>query len=85
MSTKTLTITEDAYESLKRLKTENESFSKTILRITGKRPLSDFVGILSPESADELERNIKESRKRHLELHKKRMKRIVGAFNSGHS
>lgn len=35
MGTKTITITEDAYESLKEHKREDESFTETILRITG--------------------------------------------------
>lgn len=34
MGTKTITITEDAYESLKEHKREGESFTDTILRIT---------------------------------------------------
>ena len=80
MSTKTLTITEDAYESLKRLKTENESFSKTILRITGKRPLREFFGILSEESGKEFEKNIYETRKKRNELRQERIKKIMKAF-----
>ncbi len=35
MGTKTITITDDAYESLKEHKREDESFTETILRITG--------------------------------------------------
>ena len=35
MGTKTITITEDAYESLKQHKRDGESFTDTILRITG--------------------------------------------------
>jgi len=37
MVTKTLTITEDAYNALKRMKTADESFSEVITRITGER------------------------------------------------
>jgi len=35
MGTKSLTITEDAYERLKEHKREDESFTETILRLTG--------------------------------------------------
>lgn len=35
MATKTLTITEEAYEKLKAHKREGESFTDTILRLTG--------------------------------------------------
>lgn len=35
MGTKSLTVTEEAYERLKAYKREDESFTDTILRITG--------------------------------------------------
>lgn len=35
MATKTITITEDAYEQLREYKREDESFTETILRLTG--------------------------------------------------
>ena len=35
MATKTLTITEEAYESLKAHKQPDESFTETVLRLTG--------------------------------------------------
>ncbi|WP_207591687.1 antitoxin VapB family protein [Halomontanus rarus] len=35
MGTKTITITEDAYDRLKAYKRSDESFTETILRITG--------------------------------------------------
>ena len=36
MSTKTITITEDAYKRLKEHKREGESFTDTILRLSGE-------------------------------------------------
>jgi predicted CopG family antitoxin len=85
MATKTLTITEDAYESLKRMKLENESFSRTILRIAGRKSIRDFVGILSPESATELRDIIARNRTRHREAHHQRMKKIRGVFDRDRS
>ena len=76
MATKTISITEDAYERLAALKNENESFSGVIGRITHKPKLSDFHGILSEEVADKLEKSIKELRKGHRKSHEKRMERI---------
>lgn len=35
MATKTLTITEEAYESLQAHKRDDESFTETVLRLTG--------------------------------------------------
>lgn len=40
---KTLTISEKAYNALKKLKRNNESFSDVILRITKKMSLLEFV------------------------------------------
>ena len=62
MATKTISITDDAYKRLALLKKENESFSMVIARITGKINLADFFGVLSKESADRLEKNIKKAR-----------------------
>ncbi len=63
MSTKTISITEDAYERLNHRKKERESFSDVIKRITGKKSLADFAGILSEKEASELETGIAKSRK----------------------
>ncbi|MBI1973605.1 antitoxin VapB family protein [Candidatus Micrarchaeota archaeon] len=76
MAVKTITITEEAYNTLKAKRQPEESFTKVILRITKRRPLSDFWGILSKESGEALEREIMESRRRHMELHQARVERI---------
>ncbi|MBS3147738.1 antitoxin VapB family protein [Candidatus Woesearchaeota archaeon] len=50
MTTKTLTIAEDAYDLLLAKKREDESFSQELRRLlsgTRKRSLSDFFGIIS--------------------------------------
>jgi len=73
MVTKTITVTNEAYERLKGMKEGNESFSEAIIRISGKRPLSDFYGILRHESAEDLRRVVKETRKGRDELHAKRL------------
>lgn len=52
MGVKTITVTEQAYRRLRSRKTGDESFSDVILRLTKRRPLGDFVGILRPEAAD---------------------------------
>ena len=58
MSTKTLTITEEAYERLLSKKREKESFSEVIKRITNKGSILKFVGILTQEEGKALEREI---------------------------
>lgn len=76
MATKTISLSEDAYERLKAEKKENESFSDTVSRITTPVKLSDFHGILSREAADELRDAVEEHRKRHTEEHEERVERI---------
>ncbi len=77
MTTKTITVTENAYIALKHMKQENESFSETIVRITKRRPLREFFGCLSPESGARLEKTIKDIRRQHRELHQKRTARLL--------
>jgi len=77
MATKTISITEEAYERLRSKKDERESFSDVINRITNKRPLSDFLGVLNEKEADLLEKSIEKNRKIHSKLHEKRIKNIV--------
>jgi len=65
MVVKTITVTEDAYEALKRIKGEEESFSKVIIRVTkGKTNLDKFFGVLSESEAKRVKRNIKRFRKK---------------------
>lgn len=75
MAIKTISITEDAYNSLKSKKDPNESFSEIIVRLSGKKSLSSFFGALSKESADALEDSINEARKKHRLMHQKRVQK----------
>ena len=77
MATKTITVTEGAYEALKAMKTPNESFSAVILRISKRKPLSSFYGVLSKESGKRLEKTIVELRKARNKAHQERLKRIA--------
>ena len=80
MVVKTITVTQEAYNALKGMKEERESFSETLLRISGRRSILDFVGILSSESARKLKEVIKENRQRDTLAHEQRMKRIIAAL-----
>lgn len=64
MTTKTLTITENAYENLLRIKAENESFSQLFLRIAKERVfVKDLKGRLAG-NAETFQKRIKEIRKK---------------------
>ncbi|MBI2542291.1 antitoxin VapB family protein [Candidatus Woesearchaeota archaeon] len=63
MATKTISITEEAYERLKIQKEPKESFTDVINRIAGKRSIMEFAGILSEEEGEKLTQYIKERRK----------------------
>lgn len=67
MVIKSLTITEDAYDALKKLKLGNESFSEVILRISrGKsNAIEKYFGTLkmSAKEVNEWQKKIKEERK----------------------
>ena len=72
MATKTISITEEAYERLRMKKEKNESFTDVINRVTGKKDIMQFAGILSDEEANQVKEHIKVMRAGN----RKRMERI---------
>ncbi len=77
MVTKTITVTEDAYESLKGLKQEGESFSDVLLRIGEKKCTVDsFFGILSG-NAEEARQNLQKMRESFSKDAEKRYKLLL--------
>lgn len=62
MSTKTLSITTEAYDRLKANKKHKESFTDVINRLTRKKSLLGFAGMLSKDEAEILENAVKKSR-----------------------
>jgi len=66
MRTKTISITDEAYSILKAKKYNTESFSELIIRLSGKKSLACFYGVLSKKSADKLEESINNIRKKRL-------------------
>lgn len=84
MTIKSLTITENAYEILKRLKHGDESFSEAILRIGSERKnhVNRYLGILKMSESEvaEILHGIKKRRKGwDIEFKQKqeRLKRII--------
>lgn len=78
--TKNISITEEAYNRLANLRKGNESFSEIIVEITGRKKLSDFFGIISKETGDKLEENIKKIREIRRKAGQERIARLKRAF-----
>lgn len=64
MATKTITITNEAYERLASFKENNESFSDVVIKLTNKNSMAGLIGIIPKEAVAELRNSIKETRKR---------------------
>jgi len=54
VTSKNISLTEDVYELLKRMKMGEESFSDTIRRLAGRSRLSDCAGLWSDVPDEEL-------------------------------
>ena len=63
MATKTISITKEAYDRLKARKGPEESFSDVVLRLTERRPLADYAGMLSKASVKAIREAIEEARR----------------------
>ncbi|MBI2664213.1 antitoxin VapB family protein [Candidatus Woesearchaeota archaeon] len=78
MATKTLTITEDAYNILAASKFRDESFSQEIKRVfarKNRKTLMDLFGILSNKEAAKMRNDLERIRKMNIELLDERLKR----------
>jgi predicted CopG family antitoxin len=66
---KSIRLSEDAYERLAAHKREGETFSDVVLRLAGERSLLEIAGVLSDEQAETVRDAVAEHReRRHDEL-----------------
>jgi predicted CopG family antitoxin len=71
MATKTISVTDDAYQLLRERKLANESFSEEIRRLLSKRAaktLHDFVGILSDEEGKNMLKDMEKIRAQQAKI-----------------
>lgn len=68
MASKTLTITEAAYERLLAEKRPGESFTDVILRLTKRRSLFDLHKVVSKKEAESIAEAVAESRRERMAL-----------------
>lgn len=64
---KSVRLSEEAYDRLAAHKRDDETFSEVVLRLAGERSLLELAGILGDEEADALRDAIAERRERRAE------------------
>jgi len=64
---KSIRLSEEAYDRLAAHKREEETFSEVVLRLAGERSLLDLAGILTDEETDALRDAVTERRERREE------------------
>jgi predicted CopG family antitoxin len=64
---KSIRLSEDAYERLAAHKREDETFSDVVLRLAGERSLLELAGVLDDDDADALRAAVDERRDRRSE------------------
>jgi predicted CopG family antitoxin len=55
MASKNISVTDDVYELLSKLKLKNESFSDTIRRLAKRRDLNEFAGAWQDMTQNEIQ------------------------------
>jgi predicted CopG family antitoxin len=77
MGSKNISISDEAYSRLKKLKGKNESFTDVINRLTNKATLLDLKGTLTKENAESLLKNLSEMRKMSRQRYRNTSERLV--------
>lgn len=75
--TKTIGLSDDAYERLATLKRDDESFSDVVRRLTGTPLLRRLAGTMDEETAEHYREAIDDARARQDEERRRRVDRMV--------
>lgn len=74
MPSRTLNVTQEAYDLLAALKGEHESFTDVIKRLAGERSLLEVVGVLDDAQAQKLEARVEAARERARKRRQKQLR-----------
>ena len=77
MPTRTIGLSEDAYQRLAAVKTENESFSDVVRRLTGAHFLLKLAGTMDAKTAAHYARRIASARNRESRGRRARVKGML--------
>lgn len=77
MGYKTISLSEEAYKRLLERKKGNESFSDVVIRLTANSTLKDFVGLLSRDSCDKIEKAVEEFRGSRGKIFRKELETLT--------
>lgn len=82
MGTKTISLSEEAYNRLKAAKKEGESFSDIVNRISPGVRLEEYWGVLDDEASNELREAVTTGRDRRNDERSSRRERLVSELSS---
>lgn len=74
LPSRTLNVTEEAYDLLAALKKENESFTDVIKRLAGERSLTEILGVLDEAQAQKMQARIDAAREKSRKRRAKQLK-----------
>lgn len=75
MASKTVSLSEDAYARLARLRKPGESFSDVVRRITPGRSLTELAGLFTKAEGKALAEAVEEMRGERLQRRQRRLRR----------
>lgn len=78
MGYKTISLSDEAYEILKKAKRNGESFSQVVIRLASRRSLDDFVGCISKESIERMSAAVDVFRKERGRVWSESMEEMMG-------
>jgi predicted CopG family antitoxin len=78
MGYKTISLSDEAYEILKKAKRNGESFSQVVIRLASRRSLDDFVGCISKESIERMSAAVDVFRKERGQVWSESMEEMLG-------